>query len=80
MIIMEQKFKAMAMVHSEESKGEQEIEFIGYKDNNGNWKYEAITAKGIHCTAIFNPFTGLYYADDIYGIIEGDQNVRKSCN
>lgn len=70
MIIMKEKFKEMAMVHSEESKGPQKIEIIAYKDNDGKWKYEAITAKGIHCTAIFNPFTGLYYADDIYGQID----------
>lgn len=66
---MEQIFKAMAIVHSEESKGQQEIEIIGYKDNDGKWKYEAITSEGIHCEAIFNIFTGLYYADDIYGQI-----------
>ncbi len=23
---------------------------------------------GIKCTAIFNPFTGRYYVDDIYGL------------
>ncbi len=23
---------------------------------------------GIHCTAIFNFFTGAYYVDDVYGI------------
>ena len=26
--------------------------------------------KGIRCTAVFNPFVGCYYVDDIYGIIE----------
>jgi len=24
---------------------------------------------GVKCTAIFNPFTGRYYVDDIYGVI-----------
>ena len=24
---------------------------------------------GVQCTAIFNPFVGRYYVDDIYGII-----------
>lgn len=23
---------------------------------------------GVRCTAIFNPFTGRYYVDDVYGI------------
>jgi len=26
--------------------------------------------KGIRCTAIFNPFVGRYYVDDLYGIRE----------
>lgn len=26
--------------------------------------------KGKKCTAVFNPFSGLYYVDDIYGVIE----------
>jgi hypothetical protein len=25
--------------------------------------------KGKRCTAIFNPFSGLYYVDDVYGVI-----------
>ena len=25
--------------------------------------------RGIRCTAIYNPFVGCYYVDDIYGII-----------
>ena len=31
-------------------------------------KTEAIVHK--LCTAIFNPFSGYYYVDDIYGVIE----------
>jgi len=23
----------------------------------------------VHCTAIFNPFVGRYYVDDVYGIV-----------
>lgn len=26
--------------------------------------------KGVHCTAIFNFFTGIYFVDDVYGIIQ----------
>lgn len=26
---------------------------------------------GIRCTAIFNPFVGRYYVDDVYGIRKG---------
>ena len=24
---------------------------------------------GVKCTAIFNPFTGRYYVDDVYGVL-----------
>ncbi len=24
---------------------------------------------GVHCTAIFNPFAGRYFVDDVYGIV-----------
>lgn len=30
------------------------------------------TDSGCLCTAIFNPFVNLYYADDLYGKIEED--------
>ena len=35
-------------------------------------KTEAIVHRydGKLCTAIFNPFSGYYYVDDIYGVIE----------
>ncbi len=56
----------MAMVHSEENKGPQEITIIALP----NGKYEAETKDGTRCTAIYNPFTGLYYADDIYGLLD----------
>ena len=25
---------------------------------------------GVRCTAIFNPFVGRYFADDVYGIVD----------
>lgn len=27
--------------------------------------------QSIRCTAIFNPFIGRYFVDDVYGILEG---------
>ena len=38
--------------------------------------YIVRTQDGIVCTAIFNIFTGTYYADDIYGVID-DSTYRK---
>ena len=26
---------------------------------------------GVKCTAIYNFFTGCYYVDDVYGVVEG---------
>lgn len=34
-------------------------------DNDVIVEYE-----GVRCTAIFNPFVGCYYVDDVYGIIK----------
>lgn len=66
MIKEKRKFTARTIVHSEEYKGVQEIEMYEYSDGT----YEAVTKSGIRCSAIFNWFTWLFYADDIYGIIE----------
>ena len=34
----------------------------------GDNQYEA-QYNGVRCTAIFNPFSGYYYVDDVYGIL-----------
>lgn len=33
---------------------------------------------GIWCTAIFNPFAGRYFVDDVYGIVKEDADVWHS--
>ena len=58
--------KVKAMIHSQNDIRECEI-----VDKVGDNQYIA-EYRGIRCTAIFNPFTGLYYVDDIYGIV-GDR-------
>ena len=58
--------KVKAMIHSQNDIRECEI-----VDKVGDNQYIA-EYRGIRCTAIFNPFTGLYYLDDIYGIV-GDR-------
>ena len=58
--------KVNAMIHSENDIRECEI-----VDKVGDNQYIA-EYRGTRCTAIFNPFTGLYYVDDIYGIV-GDR-------
>jgi hypothetical protein len=54
-----------AMIHSKQAVGEIEI----LERHEGN-DYTEKTEDGIVCSAIFNGFNGLYYADDVYGIRE----------
>ena len=60
---MKLNIKTSAMVHSLEAQAEVTIlEKIG--DNQYVAEYN-----GTLCTAIFNPFVGLYYVDDVYGVL-----------
>ena len=56
-------FKAEAMVHS--IKAVKEVEII---EKRGDNDYLAKVGDVV-CTAIFNPFVGLYYVDDLYGVV-----------
>ena len=59
-------FKAEAMVHSIGKVKEIEVlEKIG--DNN-----YLVKVGDVICSAIFNPFVGLYYADDVYGVVKSN--------
>lgn len=52
-----------AMVHSLNAKAEVIItEKVG--DNDYRAEYD-----GKVCTAIYNPFAGCFYVDDIYGVV-----------
>lgn len=63
--------KVIAMVHS---KGTQEeVELLERRDFPNGGHYLVQTNDGVKCTAIFNPFVGLYYADDLYGIVKEDR-------
>ena len=57
-----------AMVHS--LKGLAEVEIVEHKDNN----HCLARYIGKLCTAIFNPFSGYYYVDDIFGVIERENS------
>lgn len=57
-------FKTSAMIHSLE-----EIREVTIKEKRGDNDYVA-EYNGELFTAIFNPFSGLYYVDDIYGRIK----------
>lgn len=62
-------FKVNAMVHS--IKAIKEVEII---EKRGDNDYLAKVGDVI-CTAIFNPFVGLYYVDDVYGVVRLDDRA-----
>ena len=57
-----------AMVHSVGGP----IDGVEIIAENGNNKVLA-RYKGVYCTAIFNPFVCMYYADDMYGRLTEEQ-------
>ena len=59
------EIKVLAMIHS---KKQIEEATVLKKEGDEN-EYIVETKDGIKCTAIYNYFTGIYYADDKYGII-----------
>lgn len=65
-----------AVVHSVEDV--QDVELL---KKTGDNQYLVKTTSGVTCTAIFNPFVGLYYADDLYGVVKtGENTVNHSEN
>lgn len=52
-----------AMIHSK-----NKIETVELLRKIGDNDYLVITKDGVKCHAIFNPFVGIYYADDKYAI------------
>lgn len=57
-------FKAKAMVHSIGKV--KEIEILEKRGDNNY----LVKVDDVICSAIYNPFVGLYYADDIYGVVK----------
>ena len=56
-------FKTIAMVHSLGAPAEVTI-----LEKTGDNQYVA-EYEGIKCSSIFNPFVGMHYVDDVYGVI-----------
>lgn len=59
--------KVSAMVHSKNAV--EEVELL---EKTGDNAY-LVKVGNVICTAIFNWFTGLYYADDKYGVVKRDE-------
>ena len=62
-------FKVNAMVHS--INAVKKVEII---EKIGDNEYLAKVGDVV-CTAIFNPFVGLYYVDDVYGVVRRDDRA-----
>ena len=50
----------------------QDVEILEMVGNND---YIILTPAGIRCHALFNPFTGYYFADDVYRVVT-DENEK----
>lgn len=63
--------KVEAYIHSLQNKdtGEHVLGEAEIIQKIGNNLYEA-KYHGVRCTAIFNPFVGRFFVDDVYGIID----------
>lgn len=62
---------AKAMLHSRDRDGRHtaELEDVEIVEEAGSNDYIVRTPDGILCHALFNPFTGYYFADDVYRIV-----------
>jgi hypothetical protein len=65
-------FKAKAIVHT--LHAQDEVTILHERNSND----VVAEYKGIRCTAIFNPFVGLFYVDDLYGVLP-DQHKCPVC-
>lgn len=61
-------YKTMAHIHS--LNGEMdEITVLDINESGRQTTY-IVDYRGVKCSAIFNPFSCSYYADDVYGRLE----------
>jgi len=65
-------YKTKAMIHS--LKSTDEVIILHETSNND----VVAEYKGIRCKAIYNPFSGLFYVDDLYGELP-DQYMCPHC-
>ena len=66
---------AKAMLQSIDKDGThraplQDVEIL---EQVGDNDYIVLTPAGIKCHALFNPFIGYYFADDVYRVVKEEQ-------
>ena len=62
---------AKAMLHSLDRDGTHQADLVEVEilETVGNNDYIVLTPNGVKCHALFNPFTGYYFADDLYRVV-----------
>ena len=71
--------KVKAMLHSLDTDGchrapLQDVEILGKVGDND---YLVRTEAGVTCHALYNVFTGYYFADDVYRIEPDGESARR---
>lgn len=63
---------AMAMLHSMDPHGKHEAELqpIEVLEEVGSNDYIVLTPAGVKRHALFNPFCGYWFADDLYRVVD----------
>ena len=66
---------AKAMLQSRDRDGRHQVplEDVEILEVVGDNDYIVRTPDGIRCHALFNPFTGFYFADDVYRVVHDQE-------
>ena len=69
---------AKAMLHSKDVNGLHcaDLADVEILCKAGNNDYIVMTPEGIQCHALFNPFTGYFFADDLYRVVKGREAIE----
>lgn len=72
--------KVQGMIHSRQSEGPQYFDIVAMHRGRKQTDYiaEVVNAAGVlvWCLAIFNPFSGLFYADDVYALLPEESEIE----
>ena len=68
---------AKAMLQSVDKDGTHRAPLVDVEILNkvGNNDYIVLTPASVKCHALFNPFTGYYFADDVYRVVKEAQET-----
>jgi hypothetical protein len=64
--------KCECFIHSLQKDGKHNLGMATIEKRTGDNQYVA-DYNGVKCTAIFNPFAGRYFVDDLYGVIRDNK-------